>query len=62
MSDGREFVFKLCFGSKVLKLVDVVLESIIGSSVFVLAWLLEESRYVVTGFFTLVSKGLKFWS
>ena len=50
MSDGCEFVFKLCFGSEVFKLVDVVLESVIGSSILILPWLLEKPGYVAACF------------
>ena len=41
VGDGHEFVFKLRFGSEVLKLIDIVLESIVGSSILVFAWFLE---------------------
>ena len=58
VGDGCEFVFKLCFGSEVFKLVNVVLESIIGSSVFIFALFLEKSRYVTVGFHLGV-KGVK---
>ena len=46
VSDGHEFVFKLCFGSKVFELIDVLLESIIGGPVFILSQSLEKSGYV----------------
>ena len=58
VGDGREFDFKLCFGSEVLKLINIVLESIIGSSILVFAQFLEEPRYVVMGFHLGV-KGVK---
>ena len=49
VGDSCEFVFKLHFDSKVLKLIDIVLEFIVGSSILVFAWFLEESGYVMTG-------------
>ena len=58
MSDGREFVFKLSFGSKVFELIDVILESIIGGPIFILSWCLEKSGYV-TAHFHLGVEGVK---
>ena len=50
MDDGRELVFKLCFGDKVFEFVDILLEPIVRSSVFVFAQFLEESGYVAVHF------------
>ena len=58
VGDGCEFVLELCLGSEVFKLVNVVLESIIGSPVFIFAWFLEKSRYVAA-WFHLGVKGIK---
>ena len=58
VGDVCEFVFKLRLGSEVLKLINVVLESIIGSSIFVFAWFLKKSRYV-TACFHLGVEGIK---
>ena len=58
VGDGCKFVLKLHLGSEVLKLVNVVLESIVGSSVFIFAWFLEKSRYVAACFHLGV-KGVK---
>ena len=61
VDDGCEFILKLRFGGKIFKLINVVLESIIGSSIFIFPrfW---KSLDMLRHAFTLVSEGLKFWS
>ena len=44
-----EFVFELGFGRKVFELVDVLLEPVIKSSIFILSWSLDKFGQVTPG-------------
>ena len=52
MDRGSEFVLKLGFGSKILECSNVVVETIIGDSIFVLPGFLVQFRDIPTGFFS----------
>ena len=42
LGDGGEFVFELCFCGKILEVVDIFLEPVVGGPVFILSRSLDE--------------------
>ena len=47
MGDGGELIFELSLSGQVFELIDILLEPVIGGSIFILVQFLKESGYVM---------------